>query len=182
MKQPSLRFWQEIALSVLRTAVGLVFIFWLLSLVPVKPDLTAVLPLVLLIAGTVFYIIVLRWQLRRIFEARHPGILAVESLILSAGMFLAIFSAVYVIIDGGAPGSFNEQLSHFTALYFALTVLSTVGFGDITPVTNFARLVVMIQMALGLTYLAVIIKVFIGAAQRARAKREMSDAKGEGTN
>ena len=97
-------------------------------------------------------------------------------------MFLAIFSAVYVIIDGGAPGSFSEQLNHFTAMYFALTVLSTVGFGDITPVTNFARLVVMIQMALGLTYLAIIIKVFIGTAQRARAQREASGAKVEGTN
>lgn len=182
MKQPSLRFWQEIVLSFLRTVVGLVFIFWLLSLVPVKPDPTAILPLALLVAGTVFYIIVLRWQLRRVFEARHPGILAVESLVLSAAMFLAIFSAVYVIIDGGAPGSFSEQLNHFTAMYFALTVLSTVGFGDITPVTNFARLVVMIQMALGLTYLAIIIKVFIGTAQRARAQREASGAKVEGTN
>lgn len=182
MKQPSVRFWQEIVLSFLRTVVGLVFIFWLLSLVPVKPDPTAILPLALLVAGTVFYIIVLRWQLRRVFEARHPGILAVESLVLSAAMFLAIFSAVYVIIDGGAPGSFSEQLNHFTAMYFALTVLSTVGFGDITPVTNFARLVVMIQMALGLTYLAIIIKVFIGTAQRARAQREASGAKVEGTN
>lgn len=182
MKYPSLRFWQEIALSVLRTAIGLVFIFWLLSVVPVKPDPTAVLPLALLIGGTVFYIVVLRWQLRRVFAARHPGILAVESLILSAAMFLAIFSAIYVIVDGGAPGSFSEELSHFTALYFALTVLSTVGFGDITPVTNFARLIVMVQMALGLTYLAIIIKIFIGAAQRARAEREVHAGNSEGND
>lgn len=172
MKEPSVRFWKVMALSIVRTAIGISFIFWLLSIVPVKPDPTAFLPLSLLIAGTVFYFVVLRWLLRRVVEASHPGVLAIESSILSATLFLAIFSAVYVIIDGGVPGSFNEELTHFTALYFALTVLSTVGFGDITPVTNFARLVVMVQMALGLTFLAVIIKVFIGTAQRARAERE----------
>lgn len=172
MSESSARLWKALALSVVRTAVGIVFIFWILSIVPVKPDPTAFLPLSLLIGGTAFYIVVLRWQLRRVFQASHPGVLAVESTILSATLFLAIFAAVYVIIDGGAPGSFNEELNHFTALYFALTVLSTVGFGDITPVTNFARFVVMIQMALGLTFLAVIVKIFIGTAQRARAIRE----------
>lgn len=178
----SLPIWVEFVASIVRTAIGLVFIFWLLSLVPVRPDPSAILPMALLIVGTVFYIVILRWQLRRVFRAQYPGLLAVESLILSAALFLAIFSAVYVIVDGGHPGSFSEELNHFSALYFALTVLATVGFGDITPVTQMARGVVMVQMALGLTFIAVIIKVFIGTAQRARELRGRNQSQMEGNS
>jgi len=90
---------------------------------------------------------------------------------LSAALFLAIFSAIYVILDGNSPGSFSEPINHFTATYFALTVLATVGFGDITAVSDPARFVVMIQMALGLVFIAAIIRVFTSAAQRARDAR-----------
>jgi len=174
MTKQTVPVWQEIVISTFRTLIGLVFIFWLLSIVPTEPDPSVILPLFLLFGGMAVYIIVMRWQLKRVFRARRPGLLAAESLVLSAALFLAIFSAVYVIIEGGVPGSFSEPIDHFTAMYFALTVLATVGFGDITAVSNGARLVVMIQMALGLGFIAVIIRVFVGAAQRSRAEREMA--------
>lgn len=160
--------WVEVVFSVLRTVLGLVFIFWVLSLVPEESDPRISIPVTLLLIGMVIYGLVLRWQLKRVVKSKRPGLVAAESLILSAGLFIAIFSAIYVIIEGDNPGSFSEPIDHFSAAYFTLTVLATVGFGDITAVTDTARFIVMLQMALGLGFLAVIIKVFTGAAQRAR--------------
>jgi len=164
--------WVETIFSVIRTLIGLVFIFWVLSLVPEESDPRVSIPVTLLLIGMVIYALVLRWQLKRVVKSKRPGLVAAESLILSAALFIAIFSAIYVIIEGDSPGSFSEPIDHFTAAYFTLTVLATVGFGDITAVSDIARFIVMLQMALGLGFLAVIIKVFTGAAQRARQAHE----------
>lgn len=164
--------WLEVLYSTIRTVVGLVFIFWVLSLVPEESNPQVSLPITLLVIGMTIYGLVLRWQLKRVVKSKRPGLVAAESLILSAALFIAIFSAIYVIIDGDSPGSFSEPIDHFTAAYFTLTVLATVGFGDITAVSDIARFIVMLQMALGLGFLAVIIKVFTSAAQRARQAHE----------
>jgi voltage-gated potassium channel len=166
--EPDRPMWVEIVFSAIRTLLGLVFIFWVLSLVPEESDPRLSIPVTLLIIGMGVYAVVLRWQLKRVVKSKRPGLVATESLILSAALFIAIFSAIYVIIEGDSPGSFTETIDHFTAAYFTLTVLATVGFGDITPVSDTARFIVTLQMALGLGFLAVIIKVFTGAAQRAR--------------
>lgn len=176
--------WVEIIFSFIRTLLGLVFIFWVLSLVPEESDPRVSIPVTLLVIGMAIYALVLRWQLKRVVKSKRPGLVAAESLILSAALFIAIFSAIYVIIEGDSPGSFSEPIDHFTAAYFTLTVLATVGFGDITAVSDTARLIVMLQMALGLGFLAIIIKVFTSAAQRARAahderRRAHKDAHGE---
>jgi voltage-gated potassium channel len=164
--------WVEIIFSAIRTLLGLAFIFWVLSLVPDESDPRLSIPVTLLIIGMGVYALVLRWQLKRVVKSKRPGLVAAESLILSAALFIAIFSAIYVIIDGDSPGSFSEPIDHFTAAYFTLTVLATVGFGDITAVSDTARFIVMLQMALGLGFLAIIIKVFTSAAQQARAARD----------
>ena len=171
--------WIDVSFSVLRTLVSIVFIFWLLSLTPTKSDPSALLPLFLLIAGTTIYAFALKWQVKRVTKASRPGLIAAESLIVSAVLFVAIFSAIYVIIDGNVPGSFSEPINHFTATYFALTVLATVGFGDITATSNVARFVVMVQMALGLGFIAVIIRVFTSAAQRTKEAREQAQLESE---
>lgn len=174
--------WLEVIYSAIRTVVGLVFIFWLLSLVPENSDPRLSIPVVLLIIGMVIYALALRLQLRRVVRARRPGLIAAESLILSAGLFIAIFSGIYVVIEGDSPGSFSEPIDHFTAAYFTLTVLATVGFGDITATSDAARFIVMMQMALGLGFLAVIIRVFTGAAQRARQSSNGRPDKREGAS
>lgn len=171
---------RDIAISTVRTVVGLVFIFSVLSLVPEKTEPKLSIPIVLLGLGLVGYAWALRWQVKRVRKAQHPEIMATESIILSAGLFLAIFSAIYVMLEGENPGSFSEPITHFTATYFALTVLATVGFGDITAVSNAARFVVMLQMALGLGFIAVIIRVFVTTAKRARRIKQQAGEKSDG--
>jgi voltage-gated potassium channel len=114
---------------------------------------------------SIIYAIYFFFQLQGIRRAQHPGIRATEAMISTAFLFLAMFATIYTIISIGDPEAFTEEINPFTGLYVAITILSTVGFGDITPVSVPARSMVMIQMALGLVYLGLVVKVFAGAAK-----------------
>ena len=72
------------------------------------------------------------------------------------------------VVDHNSPGSFTEALSRLDAAYLAVTVLSTVGFGDITPVTESARSLVMAQMLVDLAFVGLVAKVLVGAVRRRR--------------
>jgi voltage-gated potassium channel len=60
--------------------------------------------------------------------------------------------------------AFSEDLDHFTAYYFSLTILATVGFGDITPVSNVARATAMVQMAIDIAFIAVLVRIISSVA------------------
>ena len=158
--------------SIVRIVVGLFLILLMMILVPDNPDGSLVLAVLVAIGGIAIYVWFFNRQLKGVYRAKYPTLRASEALILVAVMFLAIFAVIYVLISEGNPESFTEPLDRFTAYYFALTVLATVGFGDITPVTTLARAVTMIQMSLDLAFIAVLVKVMGGAAKSALGKRK----------
>ena len=108
-------------------------------------------------------------QVRAILRAPHPGVRAAEALATTVPMFLLLFAASYFLMSHADSGNFNAAtLSRNDALYFTVTVFATVGFGDIVPTSQVARLVVTAQMVLNLVVLGLVVQVIVGAAQRAR--------------
>ena len=83
------------------------------------------------VVGAVF-----AWQIRRISVAALPELRAVEALGIVIALFLVLFSGVYLAMSHESPFTFTRPLDHTQALYFTISVFSTVGFGDITPKTN----------------------------------------------
>lgn len=159
--------------SVTRTVFGMAFIFLALALVPQRPDASIILPILMVLLGIAAYGWFFAHQLKKVTHARYPSVRSVEALVLVATMFLAVFAVVYGIISSQAPGSFSEPLDHFNAYYFALTVLATVGFGDITPVSDGARIACMVQMALDIAFIGAVVKILGGTAQRALRARSV---------
>ena len=80
-------------------------------------------------------------------------------------LFLAAFSGVYLAMANGNQATFTQSLDHTRALYFSISVFSTVGFGDITPRTNPARLVVSVQMLLDLVIIGAVVRTLLNAAR-----------------
>ena len=178
-----LTVWQKtkiVFVSVCRTLLGILFIAAILVLVPARPHLNVWVPIVAIALMIGVYIWYFRLQIRRIHKANYPQVQAAEALILVATMFLAIFAMTYDIMSGTDPGSFTEDLDRFSAFYFAVTVLATVGFGDITPVTTAARSVAMLQMAIDIAFIAVAVKIVGGAANKALAQRQTPGEPGPG--
>ena len=71
---------------------------------------------------------------------------------------------------------FSEPLSRTDSLYFTITVFSTVGFGDIVPRTDGARVVTMVQMLGDLVFVGLVLQVMIGAAKLGLRRRATASA------
>jgi voltage-gated potassium channel len=78
---------------------------------------------------------------------------------------MVLFAMMHFLIDAYAAGSYTQSMTRLDALYFVTTTLATVGFGDIAPVSELARLLTMLQMIGGLVLLGIVAKVLLGAAQ-----------------
>jgi voltage-gated potassium channel len=158
----------------LATAVVLVVLYYLLPLDHVKD-----VPVTLAV-GLVILLAVVAWQLRAIVRAKYPAVRAVVALALTVPLFVLLFASVYFVMAQASPANFGiHQLTRTDALYFTVTVFSTVGFGDITPLSQGARLVVTAQMMLDLLVLGLGIRVFVGAVQLGR--QQAPAATGPGT-
>jgi hypothetical protein len=66
------------------------------------------------------------------------------------------------------PNSFTETLSRTDALYFTVTIFSTVGFGDIAPTSELARIISMTQMLMGLIVHGLTARIVMAGADRGR--------------
>jgi len=124
-------------------------------------------------------VLVLVWQIRSVGRSPHPVLRGVESLVVTVPLLVLTFAATYVVVDHNSPGSFSEALSRLDAAYFSVTVLATVGFGDITPLTEAARSLVMAQMLVDLAFVGLVAKVLVGAVRRRRDEMQSAAADGE---
>jgi len=124
-----------------------------------------------LAAGLLVVALLVSWQVHAILRARFPALRAVEAFAVVVPLFVLLFAAVYVLLDQSDPGAFNQLLSRLDALYLTVTVLSTVGFGDIVAVTEVARAVVTLQMIADLVLVGLVVKVVFNAVQRNPGRR-----------
>jgi voltage-gated potassium channel len=130
----------------------------------------------LLLAGLAVFTGVITWQVRAILRSDYPGLRAIEALAAAIPLFLLVFAAAYVTLADAQPSAFSEPLSRTDALYFTITVFSTVGFGDITPVATPARVIAMVQMLGDLVVVGLVLRVMLGAVKEGRERRAADSA------
>lgn len=108
-------------------------------------------------------------------------IMTLDELFAAAALYVLmafIFAYLYAMLELIVPGAFfvNEVnnpdglVSWWELLYFSFTCLTSVGFGEITPVSDHARSLVMIEQMLGVLYLALVISRLV-AMQSQRGRR-----------
>ncbi len=154
-----------VVLTVLRAAgsvAALVVIYYLLPL----DHASTPAAVTILIIGLVGFVALVAFHVRSILRSRFPQLRAIETLAVNVPLFLLLFAATYVVLATLSTSNFDGRLSHTDGLYFAVTIFSTVGFGDITAKTETARLVVTGQMIGDLIILGLAIKVIVGAVKR----------------
>ena len=137
---------------------------------PLDRPITAWL-VVWLILGVVALAGALAWQLLTIMKSDTPRLRAVETIAIGLPFLLLFYASMYALLSFNQPASFTQKLGRTDALYFTMTVFTTVGFGDITAVTEVARVVVMTQMVVGLIAVGVAAKLLLGAVQVAVGRR-----------
>jgi voltage-gated potassium channel len=162
---------RQIAVGLLRTLLTVVAMVVVYYLAPLERDREVRLG-IWLVLGLVLLGVTIAWQVRAIAVSETPRLRAVETGAVALPFLLVLFAAVYALMSYHEPSSFSELLSRTDALYFTMTVFATVGFGDIAPVTEQARIVTMVQMVVGLTAVGLVAKLLLGAVQHAVGRRE----------
>lgn len=123
---------------------------------------------------------VLYVQIKGIVRSKRPTLRAVGAVATILPLFLLLFATTYFVMSMDAAGSFTqEHLSRTDSLYFTVTIFSTVGFGDISPASETARVAVMVQMVLDLLILGIGVNAFVSAARTGRQRRSADDGVGE---
>lgn len=140
-----------------------------------RPDL--VHPAVFLICALLLLGFVIAHLL--LFILRAP-VVTVEVLCASVAAYLMLglmWTVAYWLVDQVTPGgafSFNtdrgvHSMNGFTGFYFSFITLSTVGYGDITPVSQAARWLAAMEAMTGLLYVAVLIARLVSLYSRAKS-------------
>ena len=88
------------------------------------------------------------------------------------------FYAVFNLVEVWHPGSFAESgaaqagpMHRHKLLYFSLVTLTTLGYGDIVPVKEPARILAALEAAAGVLYIAITVARLVAAYQRTDADR-----------
>ena len=112
------------------------------------------------------------WQVRAVIQSDVPVLRAMQALATGVTLLLVLYSSLYSAIAYNQPDSFTQTLSRTDGLYFTVTVFATVGFGDITPRSELARIITTTQMLFGLVVFGLIVRTLLGAVQVATQRRE----------
>ena len=166
---------RRVALALLRASLTATVLVVLYYTVPVSGAMDAS-AVALLLGGLLLFAVVITWQIRAILVSSYPGLRAVEALAFAIPLFLLLFALVYFKMADLQAQAFSEPLNRTDALYFTITVFSTVGFGDITPETQPARVVTMVQMLGDLVVVGLVLQVMLGAVKASRQRRDAASS------
>jgi voltage-gated potassium channel Kch len=107
---------------------------------------------------------------RRIRRSDQPVREAVEAAVVLALLVLLTFATAYY-----ALATNTEQMpgieTKIDSLYFTVSTVATVGYGDIVPVGQAARAIVTFQIIANISLIAGSFRIVTGAARDRRAER-----------
>lgn len=124
----------------------------------------------------VFYLIMTTAILSYVFRAREVTRDVLAAAICAYLLMGVGWSNIFVVLENHVPGSFSSgalasvvpgglesvqaQQGHFT--YLSLVTLSTLGYGDITPVSQPARILAALEAIIGQLFIGVLIARLVG--------------------
>jgi len=95
--------------------------------------------------------------MNNVFPTRLVGCFVVISLLVTLTLS---FASLYIALNSSVPFKvpFN---SSFDAIYFSYVTISTLGYGDFSPVSDLAKSVVLLQLSSGLLLLVGVFPLLI---------------------
>jgi voltage-gated potassium channel Kch len=165
---------RQIALAVVRILSAMVALFFAYFMFPMTDRDNVVMGLVAVIVGLAVFGFIFYRQLHRIRRADYPLLRAAEAIVLIATTFIVLMASIALIFSNADASNYSEPLSRLDAIYFTVTTLATVGFGDITPTAPATRAFTTLQIVLGVGLLGVGLRSLVSVAQEVNQGRQGS--------
>jgi hypothetical protein len=105
---------------------------------------------------------------------RHARSIQRSHLYTAISIYLLLamlWFALYAAIDAAHPGSFQHSSTttvdrESELLYFSLVTLTTIGYGDIVPLADEARMLAALEGVAGVLYVAITVATLVAAYKR----------------
>ena len=162
--------------ALVRVTAGVLILALIYSFAPLDSE-ADLHPFVVLLAMLMVFVVLTFLSVRRIMNDDYPQLRAAQVAVLTVTFYLFGFAALYLSMSTLNPTYFTEPLTHIGAFYFTVTVASTVGFGDITPNDDLARVIVTAQMMVNIALIGVGVRAILafGKMRASTAKKGDSD-------
>jgi hypothetical protein len=131
-------------------------------------------------SGVILLGLMIVLSVRRLLRAREQA--RIRGLLLLLAVTILFFSWADRSV-ANLPHQFAELTNKTDALYFNISTLATVGFGDVHPVGQLARAAVTLQIVFNLVFLGTAVSLiadFVRRRARARATAGSSPGGGSG--
>jgi hypothetical protein len=179
-------FLTVIALSMLYTITRKKSVFyfgWFLAIIMLlslwlkyffSPDVFAT---VSMMAGVFFTLLVTSQTVQFILSSKTVSREVVYAAMLVYFLLAQLWAMAYTVLDRIDPASFNlpgGQGDFLLFEYYSFVTLTTLGYGDITPLTKMAKSFAVLEAVVGQLYLVVVVAGFVGkfVARRSENKKE----------
>lgn len=136
-------------------------------------------------SGLVFLVLVSVVAAIQVFRRDRVDLNKVVGALCIYFLIGAVWAILFQLLDGVSPGSFSglegyeaDALS-WRFIYFSFVTLTTLGYGDVLPLTIYAETLVFLEAILGQFYLAVLLAGLISAYL---SDRDRPPAPGERTS
>ena len=155
-------------LNTVVTIAGIVALYFIVPVGRHNPMPLAVATTLAIALAIVLAVLISR-RIIRILDGRgDDGIRG--PLILLASVIMA-FSMGYYLLARSDPGQIAGLETRLDALYFTLTTLATIGYGDIHPAGQAARAICCVQVVFNAIFLAGLVRATLYQAKAVRAAR-----------
>ena len=83
-----------------------------------------------------------------------------------------LFGILFFVLEFVFPGNYSggTKLNYYQTMYFSFVTMSTLGYGDILPVTEAARSLAIITTLFGQFYMAIIVGIIVGKFISSKSK------------
>jgi hypothetical protein len=118
-----------------------------------------------MIAGVFFTVLVTSQTVQFIIRSKTVTREVVYAAMLIYFLLAQLWAMVYTFLDRIDPASFNlpgGQGDFLLFEYYSFVTLTTLGYGDITPLTKVAKAFSVLEAVVGQLYLVVVVAWFVG--------------------
>ena len=112
------------------------------------------------------------WQVIAYRDAKMSGGARLQGLLVALYVAVLFFALSYYLLAISNPEAIAGVETRLDALYFSLTIVSTVGFGDVHAINQAARAVVSLQLVFDLMFVSLAV-----AAARAAGPPTVASAR-----
>jgi voltage-gated potassium channel len=135
----------------LGVVLGLLLVLYFLIPASGQPDRTEAIRIAVCVVLVALLTALVVWQVRlqMIDSSRH-----VDGLLIALVVAVLSFATAFYVTSEVQPGQIVGLHTRLDALYFTMTTLMTVGFGDIHATGQFARAIVLVQMVFNVAVIA----------------------------